>query len=96
MTMVSRLGWVYSASLGDGESPRQGRRSNSEESKWEQEVEEEEEPKETLIGSGNDLEDEDPDGVANEDSGVEETDNGEGGFEIPLSAVGIFTESFVN
>ncbi|RYP52284.1 hypothetical protein DL768_002496 [Monosporascus sp. mg162] len=93
-TMVPRLGWVYSAPLGDEDSPRKRRRLNSEESK--RELEEEKEPEETLIGSNSDLEDEEALTGSDDDSEVEDTDNDESGFEIPLSAVGMFTECFVN
>ncbi|RYO75528.1 hypothetical protein DL764_010411 [Monosporascus ibericus] len=83
---ASRFGWVYSASLGDEDSPRKRRLLNSEESK--RELEEEKELEETLIGSKSDLEDEKISTGSEDDSEVEETDNDVNGFEIPLSAVG--------
>ncbi|RYP65913.1 hypothetical protein DL771_008043 [Monosporascus sp. 5C6A] len=70
------------------------RRLNSEESM--RELEEEEEPEETLIGSNSDLEDEETLTGSDDSSEVEETGNEESGFEVPLSAVRMFTECFVN
>ncbi|RYP92870.1 hypothetical protein DL770_001041 [Monosporascus sp. CRB-9-2] len=92
--MVSRLGWAYSAALGDGASPRKRQRLNSEESK--RRLDEGEEPEETLISSSSDLEDKETLTGSEDDLEVEEINNEESGFEIPLSAVGMFTECSVN